>query len=647
MKLAEFMTVSRDDKLIQEAVTRLVDAFGPSPDNPEAIDTLAIAEWKLGKPEDASQRLEEALKKFPTHLQSSVTLARMKLSRNDWKGAEEVLNKAVADAPQSSPAALALGEFYVFLRQPERGGAELKRALQLDPKNGLALMGLAAVQMSAKRMDEAEKIYKQLANLPEKAYKPLHAMFLYQFGNREVALAEFESLAKSDPTDREARARLVAAYLGMKRSPEAESVLAAALKQNPKDTDALLQRAEMRFRSGKVDDSEKDLREILHFRPDSARAHFMLGVVYRAKNLENSHRDELQQAVRLDPTLLQARLALELSFLSAKQAQAALNVMDQAPDGQKNLLQWLIGRNWALMLLGNLQEAKSGIERALQAGRPPEAVYQNAVLRLLQRDSVGARAQVEELLKRDVADVRVAQLLMETYAAQQDVAKGLDRLKELVAAHPNSAPLQHLLGEWYSRSGNLAGSQKAFEAAKAADQHFVPADLSLAEIDIREGRNDAARRRLGPVITANPRNVAALLLSARAEEAAGDHASVIARYRAVLNADSSNLIALNNLAYVLAADNPDEALKFAQQAAEKAPDSPFVQDTLGWIYYRKGLYTMAVRYLKNAVDKESTPRRQFHLGMSYLKVGDQLTGQKIVREALQKDPNLAKTEQGW
>jgi len=508
-------------------------------------------------------------------------------------------------------------------------------------------MGLAAVQMSAKRMDEAEKIYKQLANLPEKAYKPLHAMFLYQFGSREAALAEFESLAKSDPTDREARARLVAAYLGMKRSPEAESVLAAALKQNPKDTDALLQRAEMRLRSGKVDDSEKDLREILHFRPDSARAHLMLGVVYRAKNLENSQRDELQQAVRLDPTLLQARLALEMSFLSAKQAKAALNVMDQAPDGQKNQLQWLVGRNWALMLLGNLQEAKSGIERALQAGRPPEAVYQNAVLRLLQRDSVGARAQVEELLKRDVADVRVAQLLMETYAAQQDVAKGLDRLKELVAAHPNSAPLQHLLGQWYSRSGNLAGSQKAFEAAKAADQHFVPADLSLAEIDIREGRNDAARQRLGPVITANPRNVAALLLSARAEEAAGDHASVIARYRAVLNADSSNLIALNNLAYVLAADNPDEALKFAQQAAEKAPDSPFVQDTLGWIYYRKGLYTMAVRYLKNAVDKESTPRRQFHLGMSYLKVGDQLTGQKIVREALQKDPNLAKTEQGW
>jgi Tfp pilus assembly protein PilF len=101
------------------------------------------------------------------------------------------------------------------------------------------------------------------------------------------------------------------------------------------------------------------------------------------------------------------------------------------------------------------------------------------------------------------------------------------------------------------------------------------------------------------------------------------------------------------VAYALAADNPDEALPFAQRAAEMAPDSPTVQDTLGWIYYRKGLYSMAVRYLKTAVDRDATPQRQFHLGMSYLKEGNQAAGQKIVRDALLKDPSLTKTEQGW
>lgn len=156
LKLAEFMTATRDEKLIGEAVTRLTDILGPSPQNPEAIETLAIAEWMLGKSEVAVRRLEEALKRFPTHLQSSVALARMKLSKNDWPGAEQVLKKAVADAPQSSQAALALGELYLFLRQPEKAETEIRKAIELDPKNGGALIGLGAIQLAGNRTEEAE-----------------------------------------------------------------------------------------------------------------------------------------------------------------------------------------------------------------------------------------------------------------------------------------------------------------------------------------------------------------------------------------------------------------------------------------------------------------------------------------------------------
>jgi len=647
LKLAELMAISHNEQYIREAVSRLQSVFGGSPDNPEAIDTLALAEWQLGKPEDATQRLEEALKKSPTHLQSSMELARMKLSARDWNGAEAVLKKAVADAPQSAPAALALGELYLFLRQPAKAEAELKRALQLDPKNSGALRGLGAIQIAAKRMDEAEQTYKQLAALPEKTYKPLHAMFVYQFGKREAAVAEFETLAKADADDRAARTRLMEAYFGVNRFSDAENVLAVALKRNPKDTDALLQRARLRLRVGKAADAETDLREVLHFSPDSATAHFLLAGAYRVEGQPNRQQQELQEALRLNPGMLQARLMLEVSFLSAKQAKTALEIMDQAPEPQKKHVLWTLGRNWALLSMGNVQEAKAGIDRALAQGRPPEAVFQNAVLQLLQHDYTGARANLDELLRRDVTDANVIQLLMQTYVDKQELAKGVDRLREIAASKPRSASLQTLLGEWYNRAGNPAAARKAFESAKAADPKFAPADLALAEMDLGEGHNELARERLRAVIASDPKNVPALLMAARADDAAGDRAAVIARYRAVLDLDRSNLIAMNNLAYSLAADDPDQALKLAQQAAETAPDSPNVQDTLGWIYYHKGLYSMAVRYLKNAVDKEANPRRQFHLGMSYLKMGDQTTGQKIVREALQKDPNLAKTEQGW
>ena len=647
LKIAEFLTMSRDEKLVQQAVDRLLGAFGTSPDNPEAIDTLAIAEWKLGRPEDALERLEQAVQKFPTHLQSAVTLARMKVNQNDAAGAEQVLKKALADAPQSSSAALALGELYVFMRQPSKAEVEVRRALQLDSKSDAALKALAAIQISQKRTDEAEQTLKALASLPGKAYKPVHAIFLFQIGKKDAALAEFESLARSDPEDRAARSRLVDAYLAMGRIPQAESVLEAALKRNAKDTEALTQRAAVRIQAGKADDAETDLKQVLRFTPDSASAHHLLAEVYRAKGLQNNQQQELEETLRLNPGMLRARATLAANLLSANQPKAALAVIDAAPEAQKTQVAWMISRNWALLAIGNLAEAKTGVDRALERGRPPDAIYQSAVLRLLHRDSPGAQSLLEELLKSGVTDTRVLQLMMQSYAEQKALAKGLTRLREVAVAQPASAPLQYLLGQWESRSGNAVEAQKAFESAKAADSHFLAADLSLAEIDVQSARYDAARQRLGSVIGANPKNIPALLLSARAEDAAGDRSTAISRYRAVLSLDGSNLIGLNNLAYLLAQENPDEALKLAQQAAELAPDSPNVQDTLGWIYYRRGLYSMAVRHLKTAVDKEATPRRQFHLGMSYLKIGDHANGQRIVAEALTKDPNLAKTEQGW
>jgi Tfp pilus assembly protein PilF len=98
---------------------------------------------------------------------------------------------------------------------------------------------------------------------------------------------------------------------------------------------------------------------------------------------------------------------------------------------------------------------------------------------------------------------------------------------------------------------------------------------------------------------------------------------------------------------MMALQDPDGALKYGQQAMELAPDSAMVQDTLGWIYYRKGVYERAVQYLQTAVTKEPTPRRQFHLALSYIKQGDKDRGRNLMQSALAKDPNLPKSEQGW
>jgi len=49
IKLAELMTASRNQDLVAQARTRLENVLAVSPDNAEASDTLAAAEWQLGK----------------------------------------------------------------------------------------------------------------------------------------------------------------------------------------------------------------------------------------------------------------------------------------------------------------------------------------------------------------------------------------------------------------------------------------------------------------------------------------------------------------------------------------------------------------------------------------------------------------------
>ena len=231
LKLAELMTTSQKQDVLRDAVGRLESILTATPDNLEATDALAMAEWRLGNIDDASKRLEDALQRFPASLRSSIHLAKLKLSQNDVTGAEEVLKKAAASAPKSPEAALALGELYLVAKQPDHAEAEFRRALALDARNGVALMGLAAIQIAGNRMDEAEQTLRQASTLPGKEYRPQHAIFLYRTGKRDEALKEFEALARDDPDDRSARTRVVSLYFQMGKFPQAESLLAAVSEE--------------------------------------------------------------------------------------------------------------------------------------------------------------------------------------------------------------------------------------------------------------------------------------------------------------------------------------------------------------------------------------------------------------------------------
>ena len=351
-----------------------------------------------------------------------------------------------------------------------------------------------------------------------------------------------------------------------------------------------------------------------------------------------SEREELNEALKLNPNLLPARLWLVQSLLVGQEYEATLSVLNQTPAQEKQSLAVTIERNWALLFLGRDKEVRPVLDQALRYGASPELVLQDGILKMRAGDYAGARVAGEKVLKQDPDNARAAHLVLDSYMAQKQGDKAGAWLTGMVAARPQSAPLQFLLGQWLGSLHRNADARKAFEAALAANPTLPGVGLALATLDLEENQLDGARKRLREMLNADEKNVKALLMLASVEDAAGQPAAAIPYYRQVLAVDANNIFALNNLANHLTSTNPEEALKLAQQAVEVAPDNPAVQDTLGWIYYRKGMYGMAVEHLKVAATKEANPRRDFHLGMAYLKSGDPSRGQKMVTTALQTDP---------
>jgi Tfp pilus assembly protein PilF len=125
----------------------------------------------------------------------------------------------------------------------------------------------------------------------------------------------------------------------------------------------------------------------------------------------------------------------------------------------------------------------------------------------------------------------------------------------------------------------------------------------------------------------------------------GKSTAAIEQYRKTVGLDGKNVYALNGLAYLLTeSGQPDEAIKYAQKAKELAPDNAAVDDTLGWTYFQKGIYSLAVAHLESADAKDATAVRNYHLAMAYLKNGYVKLGRKALDAALKADPTLPEAQ---
>jgi predicted Zn-dependent protease len=129
-------------------------------------------------------------------------------------------------------------------------------------------------------------------------------------------------------------------------------------------------------------------------------------------------------------------------------------------------------------------------------------------------------------------------------------------------------------------------------------------------------------------------NAAARVVLASSYQQSGNYNSALKNYKAVINIQPNNVVALNNIAWIYYTKGKmNLAVNYAKRAQSLAPQRPEINDTLGWILVADGKYKQALVYLDSAsAQLPGNPSIQYHRAYTLYRLGNKTDAKKILQE---------------
>jgi tetratricopeptide (TPR) repeat protein len=437
------------------------------------------------------------------------------------------------------------------------------------------------------------------------------------------------------------------------------------LKKDQKDRQALLLRARVRAQTGQANDLQDavaDLKEVLIQEPNSraglyfmAQANFNLGNIDQARafagDLERNYPDYLPAKLMQ----VQIDLAQGDSKGAQRLSSELIDRLNQtAPDRQSSPQMLAEIRAKAYLSRGAAELDQNNIAGARQdfmaardiAPRDTFPYISLAGVALAENKPDEAAGFYENALSIESTNFNALSGLIRLYARQDAIAKAHARIDQVLGAYPTNASLHYLKAQAYGFERNSAQAEAELRKTLDLDPNYIAAYSALGALFINTNQQDRAIAEYQKIVERRPDNATAYTLIGMLDDSRQNYDAAADSYRKALGKDQNAVIAANNLAWLYAVNgkgNLDEAVRLAQGVVQKNPNVPGFVDTLGWIYYKKGLYGAAIEQLRKAVELDDratkasngspAPNYHYHLGMALKAKGD--------KEAARRELELA------
>ncbi|MBS1797111.1 MAG: tetratricopeptide repeat protein [Acidobacteria bacterium] len=632
-----------------------------------------------GKPEkEVVDVLNQAIAIDPTRTESYLSLARFYMRVNKAKEAETTLQKAVAVNPGRALGYIEYGRFLGFAARANEAEAQFKKATEVDPKDYDAREALAEFYVGQKQFDKAEAAYKELVQVQENSPEARTelANFYVQVGRRDEAVAIFNQILTETPEYVRARYRLGEIYLDQKETAKVTEQIDALLKINDKDSQALLLRARLNLQNNRADDAVRDLEEILKKQPSHRDALFFMTEARLALGQTDQARAFIGDLEKYHPNYLKTRLLKVQAAFADGNADAAYRLANDLYETSKGIVadagtmaqeiaelrvRALSARGLAGLQLGKLAEAKADLQEVLNSSpKSAGAMVNLAKAFVAEKNPAEALKLYENALAADARNFDALSGVIDLMNRQKQFDRSHARLDDALVKNADrkdlAAALHYLKADTFLAEKNPEAAEAELQKSMDADENYMPAYSSYAALLIARNQTDEAIEQYKKAIEKKPSATLYTLLG-MLEEARGNVADAEKDYRKALDIAPETPIAANNLAWLIAdggQGNLDEALRLAQGAVNRHSNVAGYYDTLGWVFFKKGLYSPAVEQLKKAValdesDAKRTgmkpnPSYRLRLGTALASAGDKSSARREVETSLANEQSLSPKE---
>lgn len=553
---------------------------------------------------DAIGLLKQATELDPTMVRPLLALGNIYFAQQELKQAAEWYERALKVAPSSADVRVARGHFLFATGTPEEGRREFQKAVELSQDQEHVRLVLADRYVALGRRDGAERELSSLvADMnSHKARKALAELKLSagQVTETKPLVSAILEADEHDPVGIYLKGRIALAENDV---PQAVGLFEEAIGRNAALSGPHLYLGLARLAQGRVDSAQEALREAIRLQPDNEAAHLTLAKLYLAQQKPGEAEKEAWQALRLNPANLEAAVLYGDAFV--------------------------LGKNWA-----KAEEVYGAIVRQFPA--QPIGYVKLATLRKVQGQSAEAAQLFSQALSHVPNDLVILQDYLVALVESKQEPRADAVLKEYLSKASRDPNLWRLAGRLYVSQRKTEQAEKAFRKAVDLAPDAALVHYELGQLYLLERKLPAAETEFQAAIKKDETNseVHTALGLVLAAQGLVDPANT--HYRRAVQLDRHNAVAANNLAASLTEQQEfDDALGLALAAHDRAPSNPGIQDTLGWVYYKKNRFEDAHRLLAEAsAALPQHPTVRYHHAMSLSKIGRQEEALSELKKAL-------------